>query len=106
MKDSPLHRFIGIVLDEFAELKPKSEECCRLVASWMLHGHTSRMIRIAIAGYTLSPEYISSILGNHQLLVCPGRKYSLERCVVAPSSNDNLLRAMATVALLCFTRTG
>ena len=27
MEDSPLHKFIGIVLDEFADLKPKLKEC-------------------------------------------------------------------------------
>ena len=77
---SPIQRYVAIVLDEFSDLKPVSEEACRILAHWIDAGHMWKDVRVVVIGYAIEHYYIQNLIGNHAFVVVEGRKYTLERC--------------------------
>jgi hypothetical protein len=84
-----LSRYAAVFLDEFADLSPKMVEASRLVGRLVHDRRLWKDVRLVVAGYAINTEYVGKILGEHQLVVCTGRKHTMERCVVAPTIANN-----------------
>ena len=84
MSWSPLFRYGAIFLDEFADLTPQQEETCKVI-SWLIRNKVLRPChRHVVAGYGTQTEYVQEIVGDHAFVRLEARRYTIERCVVAP----------------------
>ncbi len=111
-ENNPLHRCSGVLLDEFADLPPKSAEACRLLGR-LARGDTANgdellpQTRIVVAGYGLCPAYVQEVLGQHEFLTITGRFHTLDRSAVFPKQqNADLLQIAAQLAVAALLRTG
>ena len=99
-----MDRYGGFFLDEFSDLSPKDEECARILRFLVTQ---KAELRLVVAGYSLRSEQLQSILGGHELLTVTGRKYTLERCQISVSGDNNALLAQVVhLTLAALNRTG
>ncbi len=106
-KDFVLYRYAGIFLDEFADLTPKSEEACRMIGRLLQNEKLWKGLRVLVAGYAIQATYVRQIFGDHRFVVVTGRKHTMERCVVSPTTDqENILQIAAELALAAIARRG
>ena len=73
VENNLLQRYSGILLDDFADLPPKSEEASCLLGR-LLRGMTKKgkrlrpSVRIVVAGYGICEEYVDAVMGRHEFL--------------------------------------
>ena len=83
-KNHPLKRYGAFFLDEFSDLQPVYEMAVRSLGQLIRKEQLWPGVKIAAAGYGISPEYVDNLLGKHYFVTIPGRHHTLERCLVAP----------------------
>ena len=89
---TPIQRYVAILLEEFMNLKPATEEAARILASWSATGRLWAEVRVVVTGYALRQDCIADIFGQHALVAVTKRKYTL----VAPPFPEMLVALLAT----------
>ena len=103
--NSPIRRYSGFFLDEFADLSDKKVEACRLLVQMLRLGKLVWDARIVAAAYAVDSEYAQAILGEHCFIEVSGRYHTMERCVVAPKDGKDILEMAGQLALAALART-
>ena len=57
-----------------------------------------------VAGYGTQTEYVQEIVGDHAFVRLEARRYTIERCVVAPKNETISVIDMAAKLVVCAVR--
>ena len=104
---SAIRRYCGFFIDEFGDLTPVQKGCCEHLHEWQKQGWLRDGARILVAGYAVDPALVTRYFGAHAMLDIPGRKYTLERCVLAPTpAPHGVLECIAHMIVAALARSG
>ena len=90
-----IHRYVGILLDEFADLQPKQEQMAALLQI-LLWSET----RLVVTSASLQENDVTRFFGeDHAFVSVTSRKFTMQRCVVAPAESRQLLQVASHLAI-------
>ena len=106
--DEGMNRFFqkysGIILDEFADLDPKENESSSIIKK-MIQLPEWKEKRLIVTSAALKKEQVDARFGSDSGFVSvPQRSHTLQRCVVAPMEQKNLLVMAAHLARMAISR--
>jgi HrpA-like RNA helicase len=99
-------RYQGFILDEFAEVTRTQEEIATMLRKLLGQTHWADK-RLVVTAASLREEEVRNLFGAaHEFLTLTARRFTMQRCIVAPRDSTSLLKVAAHLALASLQRAG